>query len=270
MPSSVRMVQLSDTHFIESGATPQYGHAYDTDASFAAVLVDLGDHDHLDLVVVTGDVADHGRAEQYRKAGAAFSQFQVPVNVCPGNHDLDMAFRAGIGRSGVHTTRVIEVNNWAFLFVDSCAGIMVNDESGLLVDPPDNARLHNDGALASSEAAWIRSMCSTTTAEHVFIWLHHPPAVPLELNGDGTPDYDADWRALVPNLSKVRGLGGGHTHVPAEYEFEGLPVWVAPSLKSYFDRSTKTWVAPGYRTFAFGVDGSIRSDVHFVLTDEAQ
>ncbi len=265
MSEPIRIAQLSDTHFLEAGLEPEGGHGYDTDAAFDAVLGHLGDHSHLDLVTVTGDVADHGRAAQYRKAATAFSRLQAPVNVCPGNHDFDAAFSVGIGRPGVSTSKVIELDNWTFLFVDSNSGVMQPDEHGLHVDPPGGDRIHTNGALGAREASWVRRMCAATAAEHVFIWLHHPPDVPVPLSHDDA--YAAEWRALLVDLPMVRGLGGGHTHIPAEYELLGRPVFVAPSLKNNFSLDDQTWLPPGYRTYEFMPDGTITSDVQLVDDD---
>lgn len=261
---TIRTVQLSDTHFLEVGEEPEGGFAYDTSAAFDAVFETLRG-DQTDLVVVTGDVADHGRAAQYARAAAAFERFDAPVNVCPGNHDQDAVFEARMGRTRVSTSRVIETGAWCFLFVDSSAGVMVEHESGRMVDPPVyEDRLHCNGALGEREAAWIRDMCTTTEAEHVFVWLHHPPPGLVGLTAND--DYAAEWKALLADLPMVRGFGGGHTHVPNEYRFEGRPVFVCPSLKNNFDLAEQTLLPPGSRTYEFASDGSITSDVQ--LTDD--
>ncbi len=262
MTSPVHIAQLSDTHFLEDGKEPEGGHGYDTDAAFEAVVDHLGDHEHLDLVVVTGDVADHGRPAQYRKAADAFARFQAPVNVCPGNHDLDTPFTAGIGRPGVGTSRMIEIGSWAFLFVDSSAGMMTVDDHGLPVDPPGGDRLHSNGSLGRREASQVRRMCSQTEAEHVFVWLHHPPGVEVPLIRDDA--YTDEWRQILPDITNLRGFGGGHTHIPDQFELDGRPVFVAPSLKNNFSLDPKTWLPPGYRTYAFWPDGTIESDLHLV------
>ena len=147
MTDTVRILQLSDTHFLEEGVDAEGGGAYNTSEAFDAVFDHVGDHGHLDMVVVTGDVADHGRPAEYRKAADAFSRFRVPVNVCPGNHDFDAVFSAGMARIGVSTSRVIEVGAWAFLFVDSSAGTMLDQDNGLRIDPPGQTRLHTNGSL---------------------------------------------------------------------------------------------------------------------------
>ena len=75
------------------------------------------------------------------------------------------------------------------------------------------------GALGDRESSWLRDMHSTTDAEHVFIWLHHPPAAGGLSRDDS---YTAEWKSLLPDLNKVRGMGGGHTHIPTHYDFEGM------------------------------------------------
>ena len=262
MPSTVRIAQLSDTHFAEEEAEAEGGFAYDTSGAFDAVLAHLGDHDHLDLVVVTGDIADHGRPAQYRRAAEAFARFTVPVNVCPGNHDNAMAYTVGMGRPGVSTSRVVSLGAWTFVFVDSNTGVMLDGDAGLPVDPPGEQRLHSNGLLSAMEVEWIRQVANNADTEHVFLWLHHPPLVPLGMFDNA--HYDQQWLSLLADLPMVRGLGGGHTHIPAEYEVAGRPVFVAPSLKHNFSMEPQSWLPPGYRTFAFEADGSITSETHLV------
>lgn len=266
MPSPIRVLQLSDTHFLEPGQTAEGGGAYDTTEAFESVFEHAAGGTGVDLVVVTGDVADHGRRAQYVQAADAFARFDAPVNLCPGNHDRDAEFFAGVGRPGVGTSRVIQTDHWCFLFVDSNAGAMITTESGLAVDADDPGdRLHRNGTLGQREASWVKNMCATTDAEHVWIWLHHPPAPDTALSYDA--DYEQEWASLLDDLPAVRGLGGGHTHVPTVYEFAGRPVHVAPSLKNNFDLDANTWLPPGYRTYAFADDGSVSSEVQLVDDD---
>ena len=277
MNDTIRILQLSDTHFLEDGAEPEGAVAYNTDEAFDAVFRHIGEHygehngehdgehDALDMVVVTGDVADHGRRPQYRKAAEAFSRFSVAVNVIPGNHDQDAVFTASMARPSVSTSRVIEVGAWAFLFVDSSAGNLVIDAAGRAVDPPEYAdRLHSDGSLGTAEAAWIRDMASQAEADHVFIWVHHPPGCPVGmLNAEA---YNAEWADLLRDLPTVRGVGAGHTHAPDTYEFMGRTVHVGPSLKNNIDLKENTWLPPGYRAYTFGADGTVQSQ--FQLGDD--
>ncbi|MEM7325669.1 MAG: metallophosphoesterase [Actinomycetota bacterium] len=262
---AITVAQLSDTHFLEADAEPEGGYAYDTADAFDAVQQHLEANHQPDLIVVTGDIADHGRPAQYRRAADAFARFTAPVNVCPGNHDQDVAFTAGVGRPGVGTSQVVEAGPWCFLFVDSNAGVMVPDESGRLVDPPDYGdRLHRNGALGERQAHWVRDACAATAADHVFVWLHHPPTPRGYMSDEA---YAAEWQALLADLPEIRGFGAGHTHIPTDYTFDDRPVFVSPALKHNFDLEAETWLPPGYRSYRFRADGAIDGAVHLVDED---
>jgi len=259
----IRVAQLSDTHFLENGEAAEGTFAYDTAEAFEAVAADLAEQEPFDLITVTGDVADHGRAGQYQRAATAFARLDSPVNVCPGNHDQDALFTASMARPTVAISRAMELGPWCFLFVDSNAGVLIETDDGRRVDPKEyEDRLHRNGALGDREANWVRDMCAATSAEHVFVWLHHPPDPPMGLTNDA--DYAAEWRALIADLPNVRGFAGGHTHVPDEYDFEGRPVFVSPAFKNNFDMENETTLPPGYRTYKFFADGTVSSEVHLM------
>lgn len=250
--SPLRVAQLSDTHFLAPGDTPEGGFAYDTNEAFTAVAAELAEL-KLDLVTVTGDVCDHGEIAQYANAGDSLASLGLPVNACPGNHDQDVNFQAALARPNVATSRVMALGEWCFIFADSNA-----------IDPDTyEDRLHGNGQLGAAEASWIKAIHDATPAEHIFVWIHHPPAPTSALSYDA--DYEAEWRELVPQLPKLRGIGAGHTHVPRDWVFEGVPVFVAPSLKNNWDLVAKTSLPPGARTYEFADDGSITSGV--VLAD---
>lgn len=258
---SHRVVQLSDTHFLEEGEDAEGGFAYDTAAAFEAVLDHL-DTASIDLVAVTGDVADHGRAGQYKRAADAFARIGLPVNACPGNHDQHAVFGA-VARPLISTSRVVNIDNWCHLFVDSNNGVLQTDDAGNLVDPDVyDDRLHINGLLGQREAAWIREQVAATTADHVFVWLHHPPSPTAPLCHDD--EYAAEWQALIEDMATLRGIAGGHTHVPGHYEFCGVPVVMAPAFKNNFDLVERTLLPPGYVTHDFADDGTVTSTVELV------
>ena len=45
-----------------------------------------------DVLVHTGDVADHGLPEEYAEAVQVLSKWDGPMVVCPGNHDVRAAY----------------------------------------------------------------------------------------------------------------------------------------------------------------------------------
>lgn len=262
MTEVLRVGQLSDTHFLGAGASPEGMHGYDTSEAFDAVLADLEARHELDVVVVTGDVADHGSPEEYEIAAAAFARLPAPVVMCPGNHDFDDPFRRGFDADHIGIPQVTRHDAWTFVYVDSNAGRMIADTDGTFVDPPGDLRLHANGALGERHASQVRDAVADHDGEHVFIWVHHPPDSNVPLAADA--GYTAEWAALVADLADVRGFGAGHTHVPSTYRFADRPVFVAPSLKNNFDLTANTWLPPGYRTYEFHPDGDVTSELHLV------
>lgn len=265
--SPIRIGQLSDTHFLEPGEEPEGGFGYDIDAAFAAVLDNIEQQPPLDLIVVTGDVADHGRPAQYRVAAEAFDRLPAPVAITPGNHDQDATYAAGMPAD--NTPRIIDIENWCFLLVDTNAGIMIddpNDPEGHRIDPDYYDRLWGNGLLGSAETQWVRDACAETSADHVFIWQHHPVGTGNGAVGP-TPAFEAEWRALLDSTQNIRGIGAGHTHMPNVVDFHGCPVHVCPSLKANFDAEVTTMLPPGWLTYEFAPDGTFTSDVHLVDGD---
>lgn len=258
------MGQLSDTHFLEPGEEPEGGFGYDIDAAFDAVLGDV-EREHqaqaLDLIVVTGDIADHGRPGQYLVAAEAFKRLPSTVAITPGNHDQDASYREAIT-----SPRVLEIDNWCFLFVDSNAGIMLDGPDGGRIDPDYHDRLWGNGLLGAAEADWIRDACATTEADHVFIWQHHPIGTGNGAVGP-TAAFEDEWRDLLGSTTKIRGMGAGHTHMPNVVDFHGCPVHVCPSLKANFDAEVTTMLPPGWVSYRFEADGTFSSEVHLVDGD---
>lgn len=204
----VRVTQLSDLHFAEPGHRSHGGIGYDTDETWSLV------HAHAfanrecwpDLVVVTGDVADHGRAVQYQRAAEHLSRIPVPTNLCPGNHDFHVPFEAHLPRPGLTMSRTLRVGNWLFLFADSNFSGREMGDDGRLRDRDD--RIHHNGRFGDAEVEWLSDMIAATDAEHAFIWVHHPPAAPGSF---AVAAYDAEVADLFARHARLRGVGAGHT-----------------------------------------------------------
>lgn len=91
---SMRMLigQLSDPHVRPQGVL--YQGVVDSNQA----LIDAIDHllamdRQPDVVVVTGDIVDEGRAEEYAMARELLSRLPMPYLVIPGNHDPRENFR---------------------------------------------------------------------------------------------------------------------------------------------------------------------------------
>lgn len=263
----IRVVQFSDLHISTSEARSHSGFGYDTDETSEAVFAHAfgGPAPQIDLVICTGDIADHGWATEYTKAQSALERLPVPVIVAPGNHDRQAAFEACLPTGNVAYQRTARAGSWLFLFADSNLYGRETNEAGRLVDTEQ--RTAGSGQLGAAEAAWIDEMIETTDAEHVFIWVHHPPAMEGIVATYMSPSYHREFLDLVDHHPKIRGVGAGHVHADIVADLAGVPVFVCPAFTYNLDYQAGTLLPPGYRTYSFDDDGTVSSVCHLLDDD---
>ena len=171
----------------------------------------------VDVVLVTGDIADHGAAAEYAQArrliGAA-----GPVLLCPGNHDVREAFREvllGEPAAGTPINHAYAVGGARFLMCDSS------------IPGRDN------GVLAGETLDWLEAELATASGVPTFICFHHPPVALGIPYVDRIRLDDTDRLAtLVARYDNVVAVLCGHAHTPAAATFGGKPLLVAPGVVS--------------------------------------
>ncbi len=203
------IAHVSDTHFGNDAQDPA--------ARNAAVM------DHLlamsprpDVLVVSGDVADHGFPAEYVEARAWLDRWPGLLAVCPGNHDVRAAFVAGLG---IATRTVVEVSGVRFVMLDS------------LVDADENGRV-DPGLLGDDQLGWLEARLAED-ARPTYVCLHHPPTtIDLELMD---PIRLRDGEALEAVLARhphVVATLVGHAHTMAATTYAGRPLLIGGGVVS--------------------------------------
>jgi 3',5'-cyclic AMP phosphodiesterase CpdA len=203
----------------------------------------------LDVIVVTGDVADHGAPGEYEEAVAELTA-EVPVLALPGNHDERSAFRlALLGQDGAGPiNRAAWVGDTLFALCDSTI--------------PG----HNQGELAPETLAWLDEVLTDADAPSV-ICLHHPP-VPVHnpLLDEIRLTNAAALAELIEQCPHVVAVLCGHAHMAAASTFAGRPVLVAPAVISTL---RLPWTTTEELTWQNVVDFDRPPEVAFHVLDEA-
>jgi 3',5'-cyclic AMP phosphodiesterase CpdA len=183
----------------------------------------------VDAILITGDIADNGREDEYRLAAKLFAS-PLPVLVCPGNHDVRDAYRRGLlgiaegGAAPINSRH--DVAGAVFLLCDS--SIPGADE----------------GRLDATTLDWLAAQLATVPAgAPAFIALHHPPVELHHPVADGMRLLDAaPLAALVAAHPQVVAVLTGHAHTAAASTFAGRPLLVAPGVISTL---RLPWEGPG-------------------------
>ena len=244
---TIRIVQLTDTHLKAYSGGTLLG--LDTDHSLQAV-VDLVLREYLepDLLLGTGDLADSGAGDAYRRLIGYFDQITPDHYWLPGNHDLrDVMIDVASER---RLPGEIRIGNWQIVMLDS----QLPGEVGGHLGSAELQRLEE--ALEDAAGAELYSL----------LCLHHQP-VPVGcdwLDEQMVADADAFF-ALLERFPGVRGVLWGHVHQQVDRDRGGIRLMASPSTCVQFAPGSEDFLAdtspPGYRWLDLHADGSLETGV---------
>lgn len=170
----------------------------------------------LDLVLVSGDIADHGAPGEYTVARELLDS-RHPVLVCPGNHDDRAAFRAGLLGLEPDVAPVDQVFRGAGFTVLACDSSVPGKPEGWL----------GDGTVAWLEEEVRRA----PEGDAVLVAFHHPPVALHVPYVDEIRQFGAERLAeLTGRHPRITAFLAGHAHTAAATVFAGRPLLVAPGV----------------------------------------
>lgn len=233
----MRILHLSDTHLTASGFDED---GVDAAASLDRILHDVRFLPDLDLVVVSGDLADDGSVAGYvgvrERIGRFAAARQVPQVYCIGNHDDRAAFAQVLGTGHVDAAGR-DVGQAAV----PDARAAVSDVSGLRVITLDSlvpGSAH--GLVSDAQLAWLASVLAQPAPAGSVVVVHHPP---IALTGlpwmvtDGLRNTEALGAVLAG--TDVRAVLCGHFHLQLAGSLRGIPVSVTPGVVTRLDLTTR-------------------------------
>jgi Icc protein len=215
-----------------------------------------------DVVLVSGDLAEHAEDGEYAQVRELLAPIDAPIYVLPGNHDERAALRRHFdlpGADGEPVQYAAELGPLRLVVLDTtCPG----------EDP---------GALDEERLSWLDAELQSAPDAPTVLAMHHPPLV------TGIPALDAiglpaeDRRALaavVERHPQVRRLVAGHMHRAITAVLAGRAVLAVPStyMQARLDfTSNLLHTVPEPAGFAVHVllDGEIISHVQQVDRREA-
>ncbi|HVC57841.1 MAG TPA: phosphodiesterase [Stellaceae bacterium] len=224
------LAQISDTHILAPGrrhrvpvraAAPGSERVYgefDTAEHLAHAIAALNAAVPLpDVVVVTGDLVDHGEPAEYEHLCALLAPLRMPVFVIPGNHDarepLRAAFRAGgyLPQAG-YLQYAIEDYPLRILALDTLV--------------PG----HHHGSLCAERLLWLETALAAQPDRPTAILMHHPPFATGIAHMDRYGlDNAVGLAGIVARHKQVERILCGHLHRAIDRRFAGTVAGTAPS-----------------------------------------
>ena len=214
-PASHVLIHVSDPHFLAGGV--RLADRFDVEANFARTLEAIRTvHPNPAAIVVTGDLADLGEPDAYRRLRQAVepiaTELGAPVVWVAGNHDERPALRRDLLDLAPSEDPVTGV--W--------------DLDGLRVIALDTSvpGWHH-GDLDAGQLSWLAEQLAVPAPHGTLLAMHHPPLpshVPLF---DILELRHQDELAEIIRGTDVRGILAGHLHYSSHGTFAGVPVSVS-------------------------------------------
>jgi Icc protein len=209
------IAHISDTHLI-AGNGDLYGDI-DADARLSELLERLeGSQTRPDALIFTGDLADTGQPDAYRKLRELVEpladRLGAEVIWVMGNHDNRAALREHLLRESPTMAPMDRVH----------------DIDGLRVIVLDTSVPgHHHGEIAPDQLQWLADQLAEPAPFGTILAMHHPP-IPSVQDLAVLAEF-RDQARLAPVLcgTDVRAILAGHLHYSTTATFAGIPVSVA-------------------------------------------
>jgi 3',5'-cyclic AMP phosphodiesterase CpdA len=177
----------------------------------------LGLRPRPDCVLLTGDVVDNGKPEEYQVFLAIAEGFPLPVHLVAGNHDDSQAMVKVFSGTGY-----LGGSDSTYYTVDYPEARIVVLDSAV----PGSM----SGHLASDQLDWLDTILAERTEVPAFVSLHHPPIdVGMTFLDSIKLDNPGALKDVLARHPNVRQILAGHIHRTITGSFAGITVSIAPS-----------------------------------------
>lgn len=256
------IAQLSDMHVSKPGRL--FGGRKDTRAAFARALSRIGAlNPKPDLLLLSGDLAETGAAEEYDFIAEQLSRITCPVAAIPGNHDIREEMLRKLphyatAQEGGHLSFVHDALPLRVLGLDTIIPGAVN------------------GELCEQRLAWLERTLEVGRGKPTLIAMHHPPVKTgfLAMDNYGIRHGTEAFTAIVARYAAdIRAIVSGHVHRTILGNLAGVPVLIAPASSLAFEldlgeRPSLNFVEepPQFLVHTWNAETGLTSHIAFIET----
>ena len=205
----MKIIQITDTHFVPPGNT-LYG--LDPAISLQRTVADINErHADVDLVVVTGDLANDGDESAYRLLCDTLAPLSCEVRLLLGNHDNRDCFRHVFPEAPVDSRGFIQS---ALTTSDGALQL-------LFLDSHEPATI--GGKYCQLRLDWLATELAKAPDIPAVIFIHHPPFDVgfAHFKHIGFHGPEALLETLYNHPAGIRHMFFGHIHISLSGITEG-------------------------------------------------
>jgi 3',5'-cyclic-AMP phosphodiesterase len=232
----MRILHLSDTHLDRTDSPNADG--VNARQSLRQMLGDLEAVQDIDVIVITGDIADDGSKEAYHAARELIGEFarsrNVPMIYSIGNEDERQAFGEVLGSGHLDATGhdraegVVSSSDHERAAVSDAAGYRFVTLDSLV---PGKGY----GWISQTQLKWLRAVLSEASPKGTILAFHHPPiALDVEVQHALRLQNSSDLAEAIRDTD-VQLILCGHFHMQIFGYLEAAAVWVTPGVVTRTD-----------------------------------
>jgi len=246
-PDCLSILQISDSHILPAPEDTLLG--INTEHYFHACLEQaFASNQHFDLILLTGDLAQHPCKASYQRILNILEAYKIPCVCLPGNHDDYELMQQVLNTNEVNCRKQVLFENWQ----------LINLNSQIPGSP--------GGRLSTEELSFLENCLSSNPDYHALIAVHHHCRETNSIWMDTMMiENSRELFALINKYPQVKAITCGHIHQVMDITAESVRVLGTPSTCFQFvPESTEFSVdntAPGYRLIALYADGQIKSEI---------
>lgn len=244
------LAQISDTHVRTDDGGAAASNLRRALAAAAAY--------RCDAIMLTGDLANDERAEEYAILAEAITGASAPLFLMPGNHD-----------ERGHLRRTFP--NHTYLPRNGPLSYVIDDFPIRLIAIDDIVPGETNGLFTEDQAIWLETMLAADVKKPTIVALHHPPFLTHDLLFDRIGLMEPDlFASVIARHPQVARIICGHHHRVAVGQVAHAPVVVAPSTSWIYGLAMhegqqiapKTAEQPGWMLHAYAEGSGFAS--HFM------
>ena len=251
--------QVSDMHVMAGGRLAY--RVVDTTAHLKRCIAHIvALKQRPDVVVMTGDLTDGGKPEEYALLRELIAPLAMPVYLIPGNHDDRDALRAAFA-DHAYLNQFPPFIQYA-----------IEDHALRIVAIDTVIPRASGGELCAQRLAWLARTLAAQPQRPTLLLMHHPPFETgighMDEIGLTDPTELARIVAQHPNIERVLC---GHLHRPIQVRFAGTIACTAPSTAHQVSldlardaASTFTMEPPGYLLHAWSAATGVVTHSAFI------
>ncbi len=221
------IAQITDLHIRMPGQRAY--RVVETDSFLPPAVAALNALDpRPDMVLISGDLTDFGRDDEYAHLRGMLGALQIPYYLMPGNHDD----RAALLRAFPDHSYLTQMNGFIQYAVNT-PSLRV-----LCLDTTVPGSGH--GELCAARLKWLAERLAEQPEKPTIVAMHHPPfTTGIEhMDVQGLLKGEPEFREVVAANANIERVIAGHVHRTILCRYAGTVASICPSVAHQLEKNS--------------------------------